>query len=343
MQKKNYNIEIKRAKHLYSEQWHQFYELCEEIARKHYMEEIRKTRTPDEFRHQKLEAEKNDNTYRQYAVFLDGKAVCWMDESVWNNELYFGFDTVYDEIDEVLLKAVLNKFYEIMNINNFTASFYYTYRRAIYTNLKKAGAAIDEEYIISRLERKDMDADFYKSIILNNPLENWRLEYYSLLPERLLNQFVKFYNQSFLDMFELNPYPAKLPVVNAEYIRSVEEIRLKNGISAPMYILLDDKDEIAGYCSICIDSSKPDTLRHVGALTAVDKKHRGNSIARYLKAKLYLKMLEENKVFRYITTDTMPWNKYMYRINEEFGFIPYRNGCCFKITKKFLENYLKLF
>jgi hypothetical protein len=72
----------------------------------------------------------------------------------------------------------------------------------------------------------------------------------------------------------------------------------------------------------------------------VPAKHRGKGIARYLKAKLYLKLLEENKDFKYITTDTMPWNKYMYKINSEFGFKPFRKGCSFRISRDFIKNYI---
>jgi hypothetical protein len=53
-----------------------------------------------------------------------------------------------------------------------------------------------------------------------------------------------------------------------------------------------------------------------------------------------LKMLKENKDFKYVTTDTSPWNKYMFRINEEFGFKKHRTGCSFKLTKELLNNYL---
>jgi GNAT superfamily N-acetyltransferase len=143
-------------------------------------------------------------------------------------------------------------------------------------------------------------------------------------------------------MFSKNPYPAKAPDVTVEYVKAVMEMHKKNGTVNSMYILFNESAEIAGLCSVCIDSFRSETLRHVGTLTAVAAKYRGKGIARYLKAKLYLKLLEENKDFKYITTDTMPWNKYMYKINNEFGFKPYIKGCSFKITKEFLENYLKL-
>jgi hypothetical protein len=320
--------------------WQKFFDLSKEISHKHYPGEPQKDRTVEEFRRQRLDNAIKDVSYSEYVVFLKGKAIAWIDESVWNKQQYFGFDTVYNEIDAAMLKAVLVKFDEIMNKKNFSDSLYYTYRETIFIALKKAGAAVEEEYVISRIERKDMDSDFYKGIVSDNPLEKWMLEYYAELPENLLEPYARCHNECLHDMFAINPYPAKLPDVTTEYIKTVMETHKKNGTTNPMYILFDDAGEIAGLCSICIDSFKKETLRHVGSLTVVPAKYRGKGIAKYLKAKLYLKLLEENKEFKYITTDTMEWNKYMYKINNEFGFKPYRTGFSFRISRDFIKKYL---
>jgi hypothetical protein len=320
--------------------WLKFFKLSQEISRKHYSDHYNPEDTVEKFTKRRKDSAANDPTHDEYVVFYNGNVAGWFDTSVWNKELYFGFDTVFDECDENLLKAILIKFDEIMNEKNFTDSLYYTYREPIFSALKKTGAAVDEEYVISRVERKDMDSEFYKEIVRDNPLEKWKLEYYYELPENIIEQYAKCYNECWHDMFTINPYPAKATDITTEYIKTVMETHKKNGTTNPMYILFDDACEIAGLCSICIDSSRPDTLRHVGSLTAVPAKHRGKGIARYLKAKLYLKLLEENKDFKYITTDTMPWNKYMYKINSEFGFKPFRKGCSFRISRDFIKNYI---
>lgn len=319
--------------------WRKFFELSMEISRKHYPDTYNKNRTFEEFRKKRIDNAANEEGYGEYVVFTDDITVGWINTSVWNKELSFGFDIVNDEMREDLLKAVLIKFAEIMNEKNFNNALYYTYREAIFTTLKKAGAAVDEEYLISRLERNNMDSKFYEAIIKENNLNNWKLEYYSEIPNNLIEQYVLLHNESFQEMSAINPYPAMVHAVYAEYINVVREAHKKNGIENAMYILFDDNGGIAGLCSILIDKSNMESLSHIGTLTAVTAKHRGKGIAKYLKAKLYLKLLSENKDFKYITTDTMPWNKYMYSINTEFGFTPYMNGCQFKITKEFINNY----
>ena len=53
---------------------------------------------------------------------------------------------------------------------------------------------------------------------------------------------------------------------------------------------------------------------------------------------MYLKIQEDYPDFEQIFTDTYPWNKYMYRINEEFGFKPFQKGYTFRFTKEYLEK-----
>ncbi len=84
-------------------------------------------------------------------------------------------------------------------------------------------------------------------------------------------------------------------------------------------------------------------IDHRGGLTAVGRNYRGEGIAKFLKANMYLKMLELYTDFEYIITDTYPWNKYMYKINEDMGFRPHKKICKFRFSKEFFEELLRYF
>ncbi len=56
---------------------------------------------------------------------------------------------------------------------------------------------------------------------------------------------------------------------------------------------------------------------------------------------MYLKIREDYPNFRHALTDTYPWNKYMFKINEELGFKILCEGCIFKFTKENLDKILK--
>jgi hypothetical protein len=334
-------IEIVSAKINDDDLWLKYFNLSREISRRHYPERYKPEDTVENFTKRRQDKAASDPTYEQYVILDNGNASAWLDISIWNNEFCIGFDTLYDEIPEYLLKEILTKAAQLINTKGFAEASYYTYRETIFAALKKAGAAVDEEYLISHLKRKDMDEGFYREIVQENPLEKWKLEYYTEIPVNILEQYVNFQSKCLVDMFLISPYPAKVHDINVEYVKTVMETHIKNGTLNPVYILFGS-GEIAGLCSILIDPFRIESVSHIGTLTATAANHRGKGIARYLKAKMYLKLLEENMEFRYITSDTMPWNKYMYKINDEFGFKPYLNGCAFKITKEFLKNYLNL-
>lgn len=104
-----------------------------------------------------------------------------------------------------------------------------------------------------------------------------------------------------------------------------------------LYAMLDGKN-LAAFSSVFV-RNKGKAIDHRGGLTAVGRNYRGEGLAKYLKANMYLKMLELYTDFEYIITDTYPWNKYMYRINEDMGFRPHKKICKFRFSKEFLKNF----
>jgi GNAT superfamily N-acetyltransferase len=321
------------------ELWLKFYNLSREISHRHYPGSYKPDDTVEKFIKRRQDSAAIDATYEQFVLLDNGTALGWLDTSVWNDQLFFGFNLLNDEQLPEFMRHILSKADKIMDSNGYREAFYHTYHMAIESWLKKENARVYEEFIISRLERVNMDVAFYNNIVKDNPLNKWRLEYYDCIPDNIVEQFTIRINEYFDDFVSRNPYKIKIPPLTVNSYRKNTEL-LKSGGTTPGVYILFDNEIIAGLCWICFDSHNPETLRHLGGMTGVTKEYRGKGIARYLKTKMYLKLLEENNDFRYITTDTMPWNKYMYNINNEFGFKLYLKGCAFKITKEFLENYL---
>lgn len=319
--------------------WLKCFNLSRDISRMHYPGSYKPEDSVEKFIKRRQDFSASDATYEQFVILDNAAALGWLDTSIWEGQLFFGFDVLSDEKLPDLMRHILSKADQLMNSKGYREAFYHTYHKAIENWLKKENAGVYEEFNISRLERANMDAAFYNSIVKVSPLNNWKLEYYGHIPDNIVEQFTIRINEYFDDFVSRNPYKIKIPPLTVNSYRKNTEL-LKSGGTAPGVYILFDNEIIAGLCWICFDSHSPETLRHLGGMTGVTKEYRGKGIARYLKAKMYLKLLEENKDFRYITTDTMPWNKYMYKINSEFGFELYIQGCAFKITKEFLENYL---
>jgi GNAT superfamily N-acetyltransferase len=242
-----------------------------------------------------------------------------------------------DEVPEEILNAVLSKLKESMQKYSCPEAMNFVFREQIVNTFRNIDAAVNEDILLSRLEREEMDKSFYEQITNNEELKRWKLEFYDEIPDKLLPQFIEFTRLINDDIASRNPYSPKM------YLYTIESWKknLENfGNSNTFCFMFDSEGNIAGLSWVLSYPEYKSTLQHNGGLTAVEPKYRQKGIAKFLKAKLYLKLLKENKDFKYITTDSMPWNKFMYRINEEFGFKPYRKGTSFKLTEDFLKNYL---
>jgi hypothetical protein len=187
-----------------------------------------------------------------------------------------------------------------------------------------------------------MKRDFYNSIISKTDITGYRLMFCEELPEELYDNFTILMYDILEDYRGLNHVKQERKRMEKEDWKLRDRSEKLTGAKMQMYLLMTPENEIAAYCSLYVDKDNKETIRHSGGFTAVARAHRGKRFAAYLKAKMYLKLLEENRDFTDIETDTMPWNTHMYRINEEFGFKPFKYGCEFKLTSDFIKNYLTL-
>lgn len=334
-------MEFILSNNLTDEQWHKYFELNYNIRQKYYNDKHDPDSSIEKFKRSVQARYVTDPTHREYCLFDSGNAIGWLDHSTWGgNEFYCGLDAFFDEIPVNVLRVFLTKIQELMKTEGFNESIYQTFREGNINTFKSIDTPVYEELLISRLERENMDVSFYKSIAENSKLNSWKLKYYNEIPDSIIDSFIEAANKCFRDLVALNPYHVNdFSFTVNEWKETIEAMK-KNGTTYGFNILFDKNDKIAGMCWILFDDSLTSRLRHIGGFTAVVPGYRGMGIGRYLKATLYLRLLEENKVFKEIITDTMPWNTYMCKINEELGFKPLRKGCRFKFTNDFLSNYL---
>jgi len=169
-------------------------------------------------------------------------------------------------------------------------------------------------------------------------VKNYDLVLYREIPEEIYDRYVDFINEVLIAKEFYNPVKKDIrEFTNEDLLRS---IRNDKEDGDPMYMFtLFDKEKIVGFCMVYIQKEDNDVfIQHCGRLTAVAEKYRGMNFGKYLKARMYLKISEDYPKFRHILTDTYPWNKYMFRINEEFGFKIFCEGCVFRFTKEHLEK-----
>ena len=322
--------------------WDKYFNLSQEIIKKHYADGYNPEYSITEFKDLFGKLSLSDESYNDFLILNNGVPSAWLDSSVWENTLYAKYDFVSDNINENVFRAALKKLLEINNAAKCPYIELIIYRDVLINYLMSINTPVSEEMLFSRLNRKDMDLSFYQDIAEGSELKNWNLRFFNDIPGDIIIEFVDVVNKCFEDRESINKYRHHYPPLTPEEWYK-DKLNLKNlGTKLEILVLFDENNKIAGFCWVCVDSYRKNIIRHNGGFTGVNPGYRGKGIARFLKAKLYIKLLEENSDFNYITTDTMPWNKYMYNINEEFGFKPYKKACSFKLTNEFINNYLNL-
>lgn len=246
--------------------------------------------------------------------------------------LYFEFDYFARSVPVEITEMIFDKIREIMIEKKYDQAFFHTFEKRLYSSALKTDTEIYEESLTSRLLKKDMDFEELKNIVIGNKaVNNFKLKLFSTIPEELFGRYVEYINEIYEDANEFHPMKEKPKKFTMnDLIARVEDMKNDN---SPYYLyMLFDGNKIAAFCAVFID--KIDgvfMIEHRGGFTTTGRNYRGLGLAKFLKAKMYLKINEDFPDFEYILTDTFPWNKYMYRINEEFGFKPFKKGYTFRL------------
>jgi hypothetical protein len=339
-------MEIVQAIDMTDEQWQSFAKLRDFLLKEIYPEywngkdtDWRKTKNE---RLNKVSL--TDNSFlNSYYIIDDNKLIAFIDAYERRGHLDFFFNCLGKVITLNILKIILKEIKNILTERNRTEVFFNTFDERHYEPLIKMGVEIYDEEVSLRLSKKDIDFSNLEKIVEENKyICDYELKLFREIPEEIHQEYVRYMLEVNNDKNEFHPKKRK----TADYTMNDLLTRIKDMKDRKfifyMYIIFDRSD-IAAFCSVYILNidSKP-FIHHAGNLTSVRRKYRGKGFAKYLKAKMYLKIQEDYPDYEYILTDTYPWNKYMYRINEEFGFKPYQKGFTFRFTKEYLEELLNV-
>ncbi len=283
-----------------------------------------------------------DSSYSNSFYIIDeNEVIAFIDAYTRSGKLYFNYNYYGINIRTEIIKQILLVIKNILAETNKSEASYNNFHERNYEPFLRIGADIVAENLASRLLKKDIDFLNLKKITDENKyVGNYELKLYRDIPVEIHNTYVDFIREATNDMNEFHPNKIKASEYSMnDLLINISDMKNNNNIFY-MFIIFD-KENIAALCSARIYTidTKP-MIDHTGCLTSAGRNYRGKGFAKYLKAKLYLKIREDFPDFEYIFTDTYPWNKYMYRINEEFGFKPYQKGYKFRFTREYLEKFL---
>ncbi|HMS64031.1 MAG TPA: GNAT family N-acetyltransferase [Ignavibacteria bacterium] len=323
------------------EQWQLYAALDESINRKYYPEDTDQKSDWEELKRYRLtDLELLKEDHLSFNLFIENEeAIGWLGIRLSGDGAEFVIDTIYNEIPERLIKLIFEFVNSFITEREKPEIYTYTRRKGIIDSLIKAGGIIFDRKIFSRLKRDEIDRiklrETADSISKNF---NYKLVLYDTIHEEILDRYLKVYNEARVDMNFFNPDKPEIIERTKEDV--LKKLKWDKGPRDKMYLyVLFDNDQITGFCSLFVRDVNKKMIDQAGGLTTVSRDYRGQNIAKYLKAEIYLKVTEEYPDFEFIRTDTYPWNKYMYRINEEMGFKPYEEYCEIKFTKEILKAY----
>lgn len=332
-----------QAKDMTDEQWQSFAELLNFLRQEIYpefwdgkdadWEEVK-------INHLKKVSLTDNSFSNSYYIFVDNKVIAFIDAYERRGNLYFVFNYSGKVITENIIKVILNEIKNLIKERNRTEAFFFTFYERHYEPVMKTGAEIYDEETSLRLLKKDIDFSNLKKIVDDNKyISNYELKLYREIPEEIHQKYVDYMLEVNNDKNDLHPKKRRtLDYTMNDLLTRLKDMEDRKFIFY-MYIIFD-KGEIAAYCSVYVLTidGKP-FIEHGGNLTSARRKYRGMGFAKYLKAKMYLKIQEDYPDFSQILTDTYPWNKYMYRINEEMGFKVTEKGLTFRFTKEYLDKF----
>ncbi len=336
-------MEIITAENLTDDQWKSYAQLCHEIDKKHApgatinqvsWENLKNEILAD------LEFVWKQEFLTCYLLLENKEAVGWVGLYVWRKNAQFGFKALYDEVPNYVIKTVLEIALKYISERDKTEIYCVSKIEGVINSLTKAGAVILDSSIYTKLNKNDInEKELLKISESISAKINYELVLYNTIPEELQERFLEIHNEGKADMNQFNPNKIIFEKKNkADFFR---KLKWDIGPDDKMYVyILLDNESIAASCTVFVKAKNKHIIDHVGGLTTVGRKYRGQNLAKFLKAKMYLKMIEEHPDFEFIKTDTYPWNKYMYKINEELGFKPYEKYTEMKFEKSEIEKFL---
>jgi hypothetical protein len=183
---------------------------------------------------------------------------------------------------------------------------------------EKAGLPVVKKINYYELKRENINLKALQGWANTKPAPGggFSLELYHDLPEELLGKycslFTELLNQMPCENEKQEPYIVK-PAVH----RNRMDELIAGGYKFYIYLVFNEERELIGMTNVLVNDEK----RYYNQfMTGVKNSYRGRGIGKWMKAAMYIKLLEDFPLMRKIDTDANAVNSYIQDINGEIGF-----------------------
>jgi len=321
--------------------WINYYDLMDILCREHGSDRV--GGGWERMRERLISFRENLPMYDRWIVLDNDSPIAWEDFRIHKDAkgkplAYTHMDALIDpvppEIERMLADNLIGKFRK----HECTLCFIMTTNERISRVANNWGAKPQSKIVRYRLRRSNANVDLMRGWIdtIPNKHPDIRIEFFKFIPDELLNYFCELYTRFIADM----PGEVESEVehaVSADEWRKRNEWRKKNNIQHYSYLMFD-RNELIGFTNAAIYAG--DAVDIYQAMTGVLPEYRGRGLGKWLKAALYLKLIEDFPENETVTTDMRAVNEPIQRLNANMGYERVTEGGEFALRVEDLERYL---
>ena len=252
---------------------------------------------------------------------------------------FFGFDGDFDRVPDELNRFAIRCVLPWMDKFHCPRLFFFSYNERT-SAMARAWPA--EEY--NRLDtyvlrREAVNTDVLKEWLDTMPgqFPDLQLKYFPEIPDEHAEDFARL----FIDFLKSMPHQRPLPLpyrAEPEDIRRQIAARKGTDRRVALCVLIDKGAQIVGLTCVLVTSAEPSELYQ--AMTGVVEGYRGKGLAKWLKAAMYLRMLEEIPSWHRIVTEMRSVNEPILHINSRIGYEFQSGGHEFVAERDVLETFV---
>ena len=145
---------------------------------------------------------------------------------------------------------------------------------------------------------------------------NLRLEFYTDIPDNLLEEYAAFFTQMLEDL----PAAQELgdTKITAASVKLDQEAESLGNACSYRYLIFNEANQLVAKTNVSIDRNDPQEMAQY--MTGVKKEYRGRGLSKWLKAAMFKKLVADFPKLEKINTDTHPENHASRELSKQMGF-----------------------
>ncbi len=282
-------------------------------------------------------------TYDRWVVLDGSEPVAWAnfrihEDAGGRNVGYIHMDSTHDPVPEPVIRIVAETLKSRFSECNTALGFIMTAGERISQVALAWGAKEESVLHRYRLHRDDANVDLMREWLSKIPEQNpdIRVEFHDHISDHLVERFCELYTRFIADMPSEKETEVEHAVSPEEWRRQAKW-REKNKVQHYSYMMFRH-DELIGFTNAALYAWGAKDIYQ--AMTGVLPEYRGRGLGRWMKAALYLKLIEDFPENETVTTDMRSANDPILRLNASMGYKLVAKGGEFALKPKDLDEYL---